>query len=189
MARAVVALLIMLVAGGTAYGQVAQPSAPLGAQLAGPRNAPLAQRIDAVADLEDQVVRAVNAERVRRGLASLRINRQLALVARGHSTSMAEHGYFAHEAYDGSAFWRRIKAAYPENAGRPWSAGENLVWGSPDMSAQHAVEMWLGSLRHRANMLAPRWREVGVGAVHALGAPGVYEGLDVTVVTVDFGLR
>ena len=38
-------------------------------------------------------------------------------------------------------------------------------------------------------MLAPRWREVGIGGVRALAASGVYEGLDVTIVTADFGVR
>jgi uncharacterized protein YkwD len=187
MARALVVVFVMLVAGGAASAQVAQPT--LLDQTSGSRNAPLNQRISVVAELEAQVLRAVNAQRVRRGLVPLRINRQLAVVARGHSTSMAEHGYFAHESYDGSAFNRRIRAAYPESGMRAWSAGENLAWRSPDLSAQHAVEMWLSSPTHRANMLAARWREIGVGAVRAPAAPGVFAGLDVTIVTADFGVR
>jgi hypothetical protein len=35
----------------------------------------------------------------------------------------------------------------------------------------------------------PRWREIGVSAVHENAAPGVYKGLDVTIVTTDFGVR
>jgi uncharacterized protein YkwD len=42
---------------------------------------------------------------------------------------------------------------------------------------------------HRKNLLTPGWREVGLGAVRALGAPGVYRGLDVTILTADFGVR
>jgi hypothetical protein len=38
-------------------------------------------------------------------------------------------------------------------------------------------------------MLNPRWLEVGVGAVYAPSAPGVYGGRDVTIVTADFGVR
>jgi hypothetical protein len=38
-------------------------------------------------------------------------------------------------------------------------------------------------------MLRARYREVGVGAVYARTAPGVYGGLDVTIVTADFGVR
>ena len=63
-----------------------------------------------LSDLERELVVAVNQQRVRRGLVPLRISRQLSVAARGHSLSMAEHGFFAHESYDGSAFWVRIKA-------------------------------------------------------------------------------
>jgi uncharacterized protein YkwD len=81
MARAVVALFIMLASGGAASAQVASNRSRR-APLAEPRKA-LTERVSAVADLEDQVFRAVNAQRARRGLALLRVNRQLALVARG----------------------------------------------------------------------------------------------------------
>ena len=67
--------------------------------------------------------------------------------------------------------------------------GENLVWASPDLSADQAIQMWLNSPPHRKNLLTPEWREVGLGAVRALDAPGVYEGLDVTILTADFGVR
>ena len=70
-----------------------------------------------------------------------------------------------------------------------WAAGENLAWASPELSAAEAVDMWLKSPPHRQNLLAPRWREVGIGGVRALAASGVYEGLDVTILTADFGVR
>ncbi len=70
-----------------------------------------------------------------------------------------------------------------------WSVGENLLWSSPDVSAQSALQMWMASPEHRANLLSPRWREVGVAAVHESAAPGVFKGLDVTIVTTDFGVR
>jgi uncharacterized protein YkwD len=49
--------------------------------------------------------------------------------------------------------------------------------------------MWLASPDHRANLMNPRWREIGVAAVYAADAPGVYQGLDVTIITTDFGVR
>jgi uncharacterized protein YkwD len=52
-----------------------------------------------------------------------------------------------------------------------------------------AIKLWLGSPEHRKNMLTARWREIGVAAVHVAGAPGVYKGMDVTIVTTDFGVR
>jgi hypothetical protein len=45
------------------------------------------------------------------------------------------------------------------------------------------------SPEHRANLLSPTWREVGVSALHVAAAPGAFQGLDVTIVTTDFGVR
>jgi uncharacterized protein YkwD len=47
----------------------------------------------------------------------------------------------------------------------------------------------MGSPGHRENLLSQRWREIGISAVHASSAPGVYGGQEVTIVTADFGLR
>lgn len=182
MARALLVVVILLVVGAPASARVSD-------QPTGSRNAVRVQGVSALSALEQQVVVVVNQQRVRHGLVPLRMNRRLSVAARGHSLSMAEHGYFAHEGYDGSAFWVRIKAAYPVLPGRLWAAGENLAWASPELSAAEAVDMWLKSPQHRQNLLAPRWREVGIGGVRAVAAPGVYDGLDATIVTADFGVR
>ena len=49
--------------------------------------------------------------------------------------------------------------------------------------------MWENSPEHRKNMLDPHWREIGISAVHAPTASGVYNGLPVSIVTTDFGVR
>jgi uncharacterized protein YkwD len=49
--------------------------------------------------------------------------------------------------------------------------------------------LWLSSPPHRANLMTARWREIGLGAVHSTGAPGVYRGGPATIVTADFGAR
>jgi uncharacterized protein YkwD len=64
-----------------------------------------------------------------------------------------------------------------------------MVWASPQLSAAQAITLWLNSPPHRRNLLAPGWREVGLGAVRAVEAPGVFRGLDVTILTADFGVR
>jgi uncharacterized protein YkwD len=189
MARAVFAVVVALALGGPAAARVSEQPPPAHPSAAASRSTARAVGVSTLSELEQQVVAALNQQRVRRGLVPLRINRQLAVAARGHSLSMAQHGYFAHESFDGSAFWVRIKAAYPALRGRSWAAGENLAWASPELTAVETVDMWLHSPQHRQNMLAPRWREVGIGSVRALAAPGVYEGLDATIVTADFGAR
>lgn len=190
MARIVTAVVVLALAfAGTASGADPGPPPSVPAAESLEAAAPLSRRIAAVAELEQQVLAAINDVRRDQHLAPLRINRQLAGAARDHSRSMAEHGFFRHASYDGSAFWRRIKPVYPAAKGRAWGAGENMVWASPGLSAAGAIDMWMKSPPHRKNLLTPSWREVGIGGVHALAAPGVFQGLDVTILTADFGVR
>jgi uncharacterized protein YkwD len=49
--------------------------------------------------------------------------------------------------------------------------------------------MLINSPEHKAILLTPRWREIGLSAVHSSGAPGTYGGREVTIVTADFGVR
>ena len=69
------------------------------------------------------------------------------------------------------------------------SVGENLLWASPNVSAGHAMTMWIASPEHLQNLLTPRWRQIGISAVHVVRAPGVFHGLRVTIITTDFGAR
>jgi uncharacterized protein YkwD len=143
----------------------------------------------ALSSLESGVVDGINALRAQNGLAPLSLSSELTAAARAHTTEMAADGYFEHESADGQAFWKRIAAFYPQGDRASWSVGENLLYASPDIDAAGAVQAWIDSPEHLANMLDPHWRDIGVGAVHAVAAPGEYEGQDVTIVTVDFGVR
>jgi uncharacterized protein YkwD len=139
--------------------------------------------------LKAEVLAAINAARRSRGLARLRLSTALSASAVSHSLAMAKQGFFGHEGPGGLSFSQRLKARYQPTPSGFWSVAENLLWSSPDLSAQQAVSMWLQSAPHRKNLLSARWREIGIGAVHALAAPGVYGGLDVTILTADFGVR
>lgn len=139
--------------------------------------------------LEAAVVGQLNAVRRAHGLAPLRVSSRLAAASAQHSGEMARVGYFSHDSAGGGAFWARVKRFYPRGGFRYWSVGENLLWYSPDVDAASALRMWMQSPEHRANLLAARWREVGVSAVHVASAPGVYHGGAVTVLTADFGVR
>ncbi len=137
--------------------------------------------------LEMQVLAATNDLRRARGIVPLRLSPALAAAASQHSLSMAEHGYFEHTSLDGLPLSKRVEAAYPKKGSR-WTLGENLAWASPGMSARLALRLWLASPPHREILLSPAWREIGLGAVHAL-VGGVYQGRDVTILTADFGVR
>ena len=102
---------------------------------------------------------------------------------------MATDGYFAHESSNGAVFWQRIKSFYSASGHSYWSVGENLVWASPNLTAKQAVNMWMNSAPHRANLLSSKWREVGLSAVYSSSAPGEYQDRAATIVTADFGVR
>lgn len=138
---------------------------------------------------ERRVVADINAFRRAHGLRPLRVSAELAAAAGRHSQEMAADGYFAHSSADGTAFWRRIRRYYGSGSWPVWSVGENLLWSSPGVTPGRALRMWEDSPEHVANLLAARWREVGISAVHVHAAPGVFHGLDVTIVTADFGAR
>jgi uncharacterized protein YkwD len=141
------------------------------------------------AAVQAALVRQVNAFRAAHGLARLRFSPALNAAAAGHSTEMARLGYFSHSSANGRSFSQRIAAYYKLRGYRSWTAGENLAYGSPDMGAAQTLRLWLASPPHRANLLDPHWRELGLSAVHSTSAPGVYRGAPATIVTADFGAR
>ena len=139
--------------------------------------------------LQAALLNQINSFRASRGLTRLRVSPALTTAANVHSTQMARLGYFSHNSAGGASFSRRVAQFYPARGFRSWSVGENLVWGGPDIGAVRAFRLWLSSPPHRANLLTPRWREIGLGAVHSTSAPGVYGGRPATIVTADFGAR
>jgi uncharacterized protein YkwD len=143
----------------------------------------------ALTPLESGVLVDINSFRRAHHLTPLTLSTKLDAAAMQHTREMAADGYFAHASQNGSLFWKRIQGFYGSSPWRYWSVGENLLWSSPDVSADKALQMWLASPEHRANLMNPHWREIGVAAVHVAAAPGIYKGLDVTIVTTDFGVR
>lgn len=140
--------------------------------------------------LEGAVLDELNLVRLEYGRSQLKLNPRLTAAADSHTLEMVRSGYFGHESADGSHFARRIKGFYrPRRARRPWTVGENLIWQTERLSARAAVAAWLASDGHRENLLRPDFREVGIAALRAEGAPGVYGNRRVVVLTVDFGAR
>lgn len=139
--------------------------------------------------LEADVVVVMNEVRAEHRLAPLRLDPQLDAAAQQHTTQMVRLGYFAHTSANGSPFWRRIASFYPAGHFAEWAVGENLLWSPGSLDARRAVALWMASPVHRANILSPTWRQIGVSVRSVPHAPGVFDDLPVTVVTVDFGLR
>ncbi len=147
------------------------------------------QAIQRETPIELAVVQQVNALRTARGLRPLTVSPGLRTAAIGHTQTLARLGLFQHESADGTTFHKRISKTYGHTGFGSWSVGENLVFGSAPFAAEDAIRAWLDSPPHRKNLLNPAWREIGVGAVTAQGAPGVFGGDTVVLVTADFGAR
>lgn len=129
------------------------------------------------------VICMVNAERRARGLRALRSHKRLQKAAFRHSADMLARGYFAHAGPRGPELARRLRAV------RYWpaTAGENLAAGTGMLATARAtVAAWMASPGHRANMLRPEFREIGVGIVTAFPAPPESPG---ATFTANFGRR
>jgi uncharacterized protein YkwD len=143
----------------------------------------------ALTSLETGVLQQLNAIRVAHSLVPLKLSPALTASAAQHTQQMGADGYFQHSSADGTVFWKRIQHWFASNGYSYWSVGENLLWSSPDVDAPQALQLWMNSPEHRANILAPRWREIGISAIHFTSAGGTYQNLPVTIITTDFGVR
>jgi uncharacterized protein YkwD len=139
--------------------------------------------------LNRKVLASVNRFRAKHGLGPLRESAALDRSAHQHSLEMGRHGYFGHSSANGTQFWQRVRDFYPARGYSQWAAGENLVWASPSLSAGGAMNLWISSPPHLANLLSRQWRQIGISAVGVARAPGVYGGSRVTIITADFGVR
>jgi uncharacterized protein YkwD len=146
--------------------------------------------------LEPNVVQRINSIRAAHGLRSLTVAMRLTDAANRHARSMGASSYFRHELYTPqrdrawTSFSTWIRWYWPGPGYRAWSAGENLAWGAPDISASRTVTNWMNSPGHRANILNPLWRFIGVAAVHVDDPAGHYRSWDdVTIVAAEFGSR
>lgn len=147
-------------AGAEALSQL--PPAPVAAAGAGTA----AAAAPAASPQALQVVELVNQARQASGLPALAIDPRLTQVAAAHSRQMASSGTMAHEGIGDGTAGERIRAAAP-GASR---TAENVAMGQADAAA--VMRGWMDSPGHRANILDPRLRSIGVEvAVGADGAP------------------
>jgi uncharacterized protein YkwD len=99
----------------------------------------------------------INAERARAGLGPVRINSRLEIAASTQARLMAEADKLAHAARAGQGLPARL-----EQAGYVGRAGENISAGRS--SLDDAIQAWMHSPGHRANMLNPDFTEFGIAA-------------------------
>lgn len=131
----------------------------------------------------------INRERTSRGLPRLSASRRLLGAAKSYSRLMVRQGFFGHVSPGGSTLISRIRhhTTYLHGS-RSWSLGENIAWGSGALATPaRTVTAWMHSSAHRANILASRFRQIGIGI--AVGAPRPTHGFAAATYTADFGRR
>ncbi len=116
-----------------------------------------------MADLRAQVIAEVNAQRRASGLSALRQNERLQNAAQGLACDNADRQKVSHVSADGTQLQGRLRAA----GYRFSAASENVQMGAA--SPASAVESWMGSSGHRANILTRGIGDIGVGIAAANG--------------------
>src|SRR5258706_7008551 len=112
------------------------------------------------------LVNAVNVLRTAYGLPAYSINSILMFTAQNQSDFMAATGNVTHTGAGGSSFTDRLLAAgYPlgGNLALGGFRSENIMAGIVSLSAQSAVDAWMGDAPHQNTMLSPDLTEIGAG--------------------------
>ena len=113
---------------------------------------------------ESEVIDLVNEERQIHQLHPLISDPALSDAAEAHSIDMGQQNYFSHTSLDGTTFSERIT-----NAGYSWNiCGENIAAGYRTPEA--AVNAWMLSSGHRANILRQTYCDIGVGYAYISGS-------------------
>jgi uncharacterized protein YkwD len=128
----------------------------------------------------------LNVQRRHHGRHPLRADAHLRHAASSFSRAMVRGGFFAHVGPNGSTVATR-NADYLRHA-RSWRIGENIAYGIGRLATPREItRAWMHSAGHRANILSPGFRRIGIGI--ALGAPGAHAATRAATYTTDFGAR
>ncbi len=107
---------------------------------------------------EQETLNLINAQRTKNGLTALKIDNEVQRVARIKAQDMVDNNYFSHNSPTyGSPFdmLKSFKISYK-------TAGENIAGNS---SNSGAVNAWMNSSGHKANILNSSFNYTGIGVV------------------------
>ena len=136
---------------------IAMLLSPFRAGAAGDEPAPFAT-------LEQELYRAVNAERASRHLIELQRRPELDRVARAHSEDMARRAYLSHVTPEGANPVQRLAQGGVDGFSL---AAENAGQTSQGDPGSQIFAGWLASPVHRENLHAPPFNATGVGVARA----------------------
>lgn len=125
----------------------------------------------------DSIIEMTNKERIAQGLEPFRSNQFLNDSAKRKALDMITRQYFEHDSPEG-----RAVSDLAHGAGYDYIiVGENLARGD-FTSAKDVVQAWMESPGHRANIMNPKYQDIG-----AYAAMGVYNGRSVWFAVQHFG--
>lgn len=129
----------------------------------------------------------LNKERAASGLRALRKHSDQQQAASAHNRLMVKKDCFSHVCPGERDLVGRISSAGYLPCNCSWGVGENIAWGTGSTSSPKAiVSAWMGSSAHRANILSPRFEEIGV-AIDEGSPGGPHHGA--ATYTTDFGFK
>lgn len=144
------------------FGQESRPVARLITSLA-PVTTPAAPPAMVEPNaIEKRAFEQTNLMRAQNGLPPLTWDGDVCRMARIHSESMSREGYFAHVTPDGLRLRDRAKVVGILHYA---VLGENIAYNQGyDDPGAFAVERWMASEKHRANILSPEFRAMAIGS-------------------------
>jgi uncharacterized protein YkwD len=118
--------------------------------------------LDKASEIERRAFEQTNILRVKNGLPPLTWDGDVCRMARTHSENMSQRGYFSHVTPEGLRLRDRARSA---GILQFTVVGENIAYnqGYEDPGA-FAVERWMQSPKHRANILSPEFRAMAIGS-------------------------
>lgn len=155
-------LLLILCQGVFAQDGKSQPVARLITSLTPVTARPASLTPAEPNDIEKRAFEQTNFVRVKNGLAPLVWDADVCRMARIHSESMSRQGYFSHVTPDGLRLRERARVV---GILRYIVLGENIAYnqGYADPGT-FAVERWMQSDKHRANILSLEYRAMAIGS-------------------------
>lgn len=103
------------------------------------------------------VIASVNAQRKAAGLSAVKMSPALMKTAQAHACDNAARGGISHVGTDGSNLTQRLRRQNYLIR----TAAENTGWGFANAGV--AMNYWMKSPGHRANILNPAMKEIGLG--------------------------
>jgi uncharacterized protein YkwD len=141
-----------------------------------------------LAAVTDATLCVVNGVRRSHHLKPFRMNAALRSIASGQSNAMLIGGYFGDDGLSGRTPLQRVAASSYGRHSRRLSVSQNIAWGQAGQSTPIAiVRAWMASPPHRRILLAPGYRDVGIGV--SLGTPRRSSRLRGATYTLDLATR